>query len=192
MDVAAWLRGLGLEQYDQLFRANDIDGQILCGMTAEDLKEFGISSFGHRRRLLNAITALGGEPPARGAAQLATSTTSAPAATPPIDAERRQLTVMFCDLVGSTALSVRIDAEDLRDIIAAYHRAVAETVAAFDGFVAKYMGDGVLVYFGYPRAHEDDAERAVRSGLGVINAVGRLDGGSVQLQARVGKGLKHL
>ena len=155
-------------------------------MTAEDLKELGISSFGHRRRLLNAITALGGEPPARDAAQLATSTTSAPAATPPIDAERRQLTVMFCDLVGSTALSVRIDAEDLRDIIAAYHRAVAETVAAFDGFVAKYMGDGVLVYFGYPRAHEDDAERAVRSGLGVINAVGRLDGGSVQLQARVG------
>ena len=102
------------------------------------------------------------------------------------DAERRQLTVMFCDLVGSTALSARLDPEDLREVIAAYHRAVAEIVAGFDGFVAKYMGDGVLVYFGYPRAHEDDAERAVRAGLGVIDAVGRLDVKSVKLQARVG------
>ena len=90
------------------------------------------------------------------------------------DAERRQLTVMFCDLVGSTALSARLDPEDLREVIAAYHRAVAETVAGFDGFVAKYMGDGVLIYFGYPEAHEDDAERAVRAGLAVIDEVGRL------------------
>jgi class 3 adenylate cyclase len=93
---------------------------------------------------------------------------------------------MFCDLVGSTALSARFDPEDLREIIGAYHRAVAEIVAGFDGFVAKYMGDGVLIYFGYPRAHEDDAERAVRAGLGVIDAVGRLDFRSVELQARVG------
>ena len=93
---------------------------------------------------------------------------------------------MFCDLVGSTALSARLDPEDLREVIGAYHRAVAETVGRFDGFVAKYMGDGVLVYFGYPRAHEDDAERAVRAGLGVIDAVGRLDVKSVKLQARVG------
>ena len=93
---------------------------------------------------------------------------------------------MFCDLVGSTALSARLDPEDLREIIAAYHRAVAEIVSGFDGFVAKYMGDGVLVYFGYPRAHEDDAERAVRAGLGVIDTVGRLDVKSVKLQARVG------
>jgi len=93
---------------------------------------------------------------------------------------------MFCDLVGSTELSARLDPEDLREVIAAYHRAVSETVAAFDGFVAKYMGDGVLIYFGYPQAHEDDAERAVRAGLGVIDAVGRLDVGSVGLQARVG------
>jgi hypothetical protein len=114
MDVATWLRGLGLEQYAQLFRDNDIDGEILCGMTAEDLKELGISSFGHRRRLLNAITALGGGPPTRDAAQSAT--TSAPAPPPPIDAERRQLTVMFCDLVGSTALSARLDPEDLREV----------------------------------------------------------------------------
>src|SRR3984893_257909 len=186
MDVAAWLRGLGLEQYVQLLRDNDIDGEILCGMTAEDLKELGISSFGHRRRLLNAITALGGEPRTRDVAQSATSVTSALTSPPPIDAERRQLTVMFCDLVGSTALSARPDPDDLREVIAAYHRTVANIVRTFDGFVAKYMGDGVLVYFGYPRAHEDDAERAVRAGLGVIDAIGRLDVKSAKLQARVG------
>ena len=173
MDVAAWLGGLGLEQYAQLFRDNDIDREILSGMTAEDLKELGISSFGHRRRLFNAITALGGEPP-RDADQSARSTTSV--SSPATDAERRQLTVMFCDLVGSTALSTRFDPEDLRELIGAYHHAVADTVGRFDGFVAKYMGDGVLIYFGYPRAHEDDAERAVRAGLAVIEAVGRLPG----------------
>jgi hypothetical protein len=186
MDVAAWLRGLGLEQYAQLFRDNDIDGEILCGMTAEDLKELGISSFGHRRRLLNAITALGGEPPTRDMAQSVTSATPAPIPPPTIEAERRQLTVMFCDLVGSTALSSRLDPEDLREVIGAYHRAVADMVGRFDGFVAKYMGDGVLIYFGYPQAHEDDAERGVRAGLAVIEAVGRLDVKSVELQARVG------
>ena len=146
MDVAAWLRRLGLDQYAQLFRDNDIDGEILCGMTAEDLKELGISSFGHRRRLLNAITALGGEPPTRDVAQSATSPTSAPTSPATIDAERRQLTVMFCDLVGSTALSRRHDPEDLRELIGDYHRTVADTVGRFDGFVAKYMGDGVLIY----------------------------------------------
>ena len=92
----------------------------------------------------------------------------------PMSAERRQLTVMFCDLVGSTALASRLDPEDLRDVIGAYHRCVAETVRRFDGFVAKYMGDGVLVYFGYPTAHEDDAERAVRAGLALVDAVGHL------------------
>ena len=119
---------------------------------------------GHRRRLLDAIAALGaGETP--------------PAPSPPptaSEAERRQLTIMFCDLVGSTALSTRFDPEDLRELIGPYHRAVADTVGRFDGFVAKYMGDGVLVYFGYPQAHEDDAERAVRAGLAVIEAVGRV------------------
>src|SRR5207253_238855 len=156
------------------------------GMTAEDLKELGISSFGHRRKLLNAITALGGEPPTLDVAQSATSATSAPTSPPPIDAERRQLTVMFCDLVGSTELSARLDPEDLREVITAYHHAVADVVTGVDGFVAKYMGDGVLVYFGYPRAHEDDAERAVRAGLGVVDAIGRLDCKAVELQARVG------
>ena len=149
MDIAAWLHGLGLEQYAQLFRDNDIEGEILGGMNAEDLKELGISSFGHRRRLLNAITALGGAPATRDVAQSATSVTSAPTSPPTIDAERRQLTVMFCDLVGSTPLSTRFDPEDLREIVGAYHRCVADTVGRFGGFVAKYMGDGVLIYFGY-------------------------------------------
>jgi class 3 adenylate cyclase/predicted ATPase len=174
MDIAGWLRGLGLEQYAQLFRDNDIDGEILAEMNAEDLKELGISSFGHRRRLFNAITALGGVPATRDVAQSATSVTSAPTSPPTIDGERRQLTVMFCDLVGSTRLSTRFDPEDLREIVGAYHRCVTDTVARFSGFVAKYMGDGVLIYFGYPEAHEDDAERAARAGLAVIDAVGRL------------------
>jgi class 3 adenylate cyclase len=100
--------------------------------------------------------------------------------------ERRQLTVMFCDVVDSTTLAARLDPEDLREVIAAYHNAVSRVVRSFDGFVAKYMGDGVLIYFGYPRAHEDDAERAVRAGLDVINAVGRLEIKSTRLQARVG------
>src|ERR1700694_1387946 len=174
MDVAAWLRGLGLEQYAQLFRDNDIDGAVLCGMTAEDLKELGVSSFGHRRRLFNAIIALGGKPSTRDVTQSATGTTPTSTSPPPPDAEPRQLTVMFCDLVGSTALSPGDAPEVLRELIGDYHRAVAETVGRFDGFVAKYMGDGVLIYFGYPQAHEDDAERAVCAGLAVIETVGRL------------------
>ena len=185
MDVAAWLRGLGLEQYVQLFCDNDIDDEILCGMTVEDLKELGISSFGHRRRLFNAISALRRVPPTRDVAQSATSATSAPTPTPPIDAERRQLTVMFCDLVGSTPLSARLDPEDLRWIIGAYHRCVAEIVESFGGFVARYMGDGVLVYFGYPRAHEDDAERATRCGLALVDRVPQLND-TEELHARVG------
>src|SRR5438552_14384993 len=169
MDVAEWLRGLGLELYAPAFRDNDIDGEVLRRLTGEDLRELGVRSIGHRRRLLDGISALG-------AVSADIASTGASLEVPAqAEAERRQLTVMFCDLVGSTALSAQLDPEDLREVIAAYHRAIAETVAQFDGFVAKYMGDGVLVYFGYPRAHEDDAERAVRAGLGVVDAVGRLD-----------------
>jgi len=180
MDVAEWLRGLGLEQYAPAFRDNDIDGEVLRRLTGEDLRELGVRSIGHRRRLLDAISALGAI-----LADVASTATSldVPAQA---EAERRQLTVMFCDLVGSTALSARFDPEDLREIIAAYHRAVAEIIARSDGFVSRYMGDGVLVYFGYPQAHEDDAERAVRAGLSAIDAVSRLDVKSVKLQARVG------
>src|SRR5215469_4440154 len=163
MDVAAWLRGLGLEQYVPAFRANDVDGEVLPELTADDLIGLGVTSIGHRRKLLAAIAGLGTEPPT--GAQSATSATSASTAAPTIDAERRQLTVMFCDLVGSTPLSARLDPEDLRGVIGAYHRCVTKIVEGFGGFVARYMGDGVLVYFGYPQAHEDDAERATRCGL---------------------------
>jgi len=179
MDIADWLRSLGLSQYEPLFRQNDIDAEVLSELTDGDLEKFGVS-FGHRKRLLKAIAGLG---PAEIASK---PTSSAPKPSSSDAPERRQLTVMFCDLVGSTALSTRFDPEDLREVIAAYHRAVDGVVARFDGFVAKYMGDGVLVYFGYPRAHEDDAERAVRAGLGTIDAVGRLDIKSTKLQARVG------
>jgi class 3 adenylate cyclase/predicted ATPase len=175
MVVAEWLRALGLEQYEQAFRANEIDETVLRSLTAEDLKDLGVGLVGHRRRLLDAIAELRTEAPAAA---------TAPAA--PVDAERRQLTVMFSDLVGSTALSARLDPEDLREVIAAYHRTVADIIAASDGFVSRFMGDGVLVYFGYPKAHEDDAERAVRAGLGAIDAVRRLDVKSVKLQTRVG------
>jgi class 3 adenylate cyclase/predicted ATPase len=180
VDIAAWLHGLRLQQYEQAFRENDVDAEVLPELTADDLISIGVTSVGHRRKLLAAIAALGAGVPGA-------TITVAPHHTPvQADAERRQLTVMFCDLVGSTALSTRLDPEDLREVIGAYHRAVGDMVAGFDGFIANYMGDGVLVYFGYPRAHEDDAERAVRAGLGVIDAVGRLDVKSVKLQAHVG------
>jgi class 3 adenylate cyclase/predicted ATPase len=174
MDIAAWLQDLGLERYAPAFRDNEINERVLPSLTAEDLKDLGVTLVGHRRLLLDAIAALGSAGTA--AAASATAVTAAPpdAPAPSTDAERRQLTVMFCDLVGSTALSTRHDPEDLRELIGDYHRAVAETVGRFDGFVAKYMGDGVLIYFGYPQAHEDDAERAVRAGLAVIEAVGKL------------------
>ena len=180
MDVGDWLRKHGLEQYEPAFRANKIDAGVLPRLSAEDLKDLGVSLVGDRRRLLDAIDAV------RTATPAAARTTASRDALQTGDAERRQLTVMFCDLVGSTALSTRLDPEDLREVIGAYHRAVTEIVTEFDGFISRYMGDGVLVYFGYPQAHEDDAERAVRAGLSAIAAVGRLDVKSVKLQARVG------
>jgi len=180
MDIAAWLQGLGLERYAPAFRDHEIDWDALPKLSADDLRDLGVVLGGHRRRLLEAIAALD-------AKAVATSATAAARYTPArAEAERRQLTVMFCDLVGSTELSARLDPEDLREVIAAYHRAVADVVRGLDGFVAKYMGDGVLVYFGYPNAHEDDAERAVRAGLACIDAVRRLDVKVVKLQARVG------
>ena len=175
MDIAAWLHSLGMQQYEEAFRANAIDAAVLPELTADDLKDLGVNLVGHRRKLLAAIAALRSD-----VGPVLETAAAAPAA------ERRRLTVMFCDLVGSTALSARLDPEDWRDVYAAYHRAVADVVRSFGGFVAKYMGDGVLVYFGYPRPHEDDAERAVRAGIGVVDAVGRLDVKSVKLQGRVG------
>src|SRR5438067_1634681 len=177
MDVRGWLRRVGLQQYEATFRDNEIDDAILPNLTAEDLKDLGVVVVGHRRKLLDAIAALRSQ---------------ASALTPPSDekaaantAERRQVTVMFADLVGSTALSARMDPEDLREIISAYQTCVAETVRRFGGFVAKYMGDGVLVYFGYPQAHEHDAEQAVRAGLGLVSAVSNVKTHAA-LQTRVG------
>jgi class 3 adenylate cyclase len=185
MHVADWLRSLGLEQYEPAFRENEIDDKVLPRLTAEDLKELGVTVVGHRRRLLDAIIALQGEPGATLGGSAPTQGDHPSWASE--GAERRQLTVLFCDVVGSTALASRLDPEDLREIIGAYHRRVAETVVRFDGFVAKYMGDGVLVYFGYPQAHEDNAERAVRAGLALIDAVGMLQSPE-PLQVRVGIG----
>jgi len=168
IDVAEWLKALGLERYEPAFAANDIDAEVLSELTADDLTGIGVSSIGHRRKLLAAIAQLRSKSLHPEAPPLETEGRAG------TEAERRQLTVMFCDLVGSTPLSTRFDPEDLREIVGAYHRCVADTVGRFGGFVAKYMGDGVLVYFGYPEAHEDDAERAARAGLAVIDAVGRL------------------
>jgi class 3 adenylate cyclase/tetratricopeptide (TPR) repeat protein len=180
MDVGAWLRGLGLERYEAAFRENEITEKVLPNLTSDDLKDLGVTIVGHRRTLLDAIAAL----------RTDKSTDAAPlhsiTDTPVKDtAERRQVTVLFSDLVGSTALSARMDPEDLRDLIAAYQKCVAEAVRRYEGFVAKYLGDGALVYFGYPQAHEDDAERAVRAGLDLIAAVSVLKS-PVPLQTRVG------
>ena len=169
MDVGGWLRSLGLECYEAAFRENEIDEALLPNLTADDLKDLGVGIVGHRRKLLDAIAALGADTKAK-----APSALLAPDIPPKDTAERRQVTVMFSDLVGSTALSARMDPEDLREVISAYQKCVAEAVQRFGGFVAKYMGDGVLVYFGYPQAHEDDAEQAVRAGLELVAAVGQL------------------
>jgi class 3 adenylate cyclase len=176
--IADWLKKLGMSEYAERFAENRIDLSVLCHLTDQDLKDIGVL-LGDRRKMLAAIAELAGAVPA------------APEPTAEIEpkaqdsAERRQLTVMFTDLVGSTALSTKLDPEDLRSVIGAYHQRVAETVARFDGFVAKYMGDGVLVYFGYPHAHEDDAERAIRAGLALIEAVGNLRA-QEPLQLRIG------
>ena len=163
MDIDSWLGRIGLAQYVEMFRANDIDIELLRRLTSDDLKDIGVASFGHRKKLLEAIAELAGADPASPQPALIEPK-------PSDSAERRQVTVMFSDLVGSTALSARMDPEDLREVISAYQKCVAETVRRFGGFVAKYMGDGVLAYFGYPEAHEDDAEHAVQAGLALIAA----------------------
>ena len=180
MDLGPWLRSLGLERYEGAFRDNAIDETVLPDLTDQDLEKLGVL-LGHRRKLLRAIAELNG-----GSKDTARPSTGAATAVAPQDtAERRQVTVMFSDLVGSTALSARMDPEDLREVISTYQKCVAETVQRFGGFVAKYMGDGVLIYFGYPRAHEDDAESAVRAALELLAVVAALKA-PVSLQARVG------
>ena len=182
-EVADWLKKLGMSEYAQRFAESDIDIDVLSELTDQDFDRLGVS-LGHRRRMLRAMRELDALPIAAVAERQASAQT-APEPALKDTAERRQVTVMFSDLVGSTALSARMDPEDLREVIAAYQKCVAETVQRFGGFVAKYMGDGVLVYFGYPQAHEDDAERAVRAGLELISAVSALNTNN-PLQTRVG------
>ena len=182
MNLGSWLRRHGLEQYEAAFRDNEIDDAVLPSLTAEDLKDLGVGPVGHRRKLLDAIAALRAEAGASApvsAAPLATDKAAKDAA------ERRQVTVMFSDLVGSTALSARMDLEDLREVISDYQHCVSETVRRFGGFVAKYMGDGVLVYFGYPQAHEDDAERAVRAWISEIGCGGLASNNMRRHSARI-------
>jgi class 3 adenylate cyclase len=167
MDVGAWLRGLGLGQYEASFRGNEIDADVLPELTDQHLKDLGVS-LGHRLKMLRAIRELARD--AQVKAQPAVLAEPKPQDT----AERRQLTEMFCDLVGSTALSARLDPEDMREVIGVYHRCCANLVERNGGFVAKYMGDGVLAYFGYPHAHEHDAERAVQAGLAIVEAAPKL------------------
>jgi class 3 adenylate cyclase len=182
-ETSDWLRGIGLEQYATSFEENAIDGETLRELTADDLRELGVNLVGHRRKILLAIAALRG--PA-GAAAAASAAELHPIENVCGVPERRQLTVMFCDLVGSTALASRLDPEELREIVGAYQSAATEEVQRFGGFVAKYMGDGILVYFGYPNAHEADAERAVQAGLALVEAVGRIEGGRFDLAIRIG------
>jgi class 3 adenylate cyclase len=178
MDVAAWLRGLGLGQYEGTFRENEIEADVLPELMEADLEKLGLP-LGPRKRILKAIANLGEARKTSGA--------ESPAPPPRDAAERRQLTVMFCDLAGSTALSTRLDPEDMRQVIRAYQDTCSGVVARYDGFVAKFMGDGILAYFGFPHAHEDDAERAVRVGLEIVSVVGALKTSAPdKLQVRVG------
>ena len=183
-NIEQWLESLGLETYATVFVENDIDLEVLPELSDDELKELGVS-LGHRKKLLKAIAAFEGDPkPVADADTVAGQST---ADRPRAEAERRQLTIMFCDLVGSTELSARLDPEDLREIMRRYQDSVAGAVSRYGGYVAKYLGDGVLAYFGWPQAHEDQAERAIRSGLDAVAAVEsiRLDSG-LRLRARVG------
>ena len=184
MDILAWLRELGLERYEEAFRENEIAAEILPKLTADDLKDIGVTIVGHRRKLLEAIAAL--TKPALAQQPGPRAEAEAPPTARASAAERRQLTVMFVDLVGSTALSAALDPEEMSAAIRVYQNAVAGETLRFEGHIAKFMGDGVLAYFGWPQAHEDDAERAVRAGLALVKAVGALEAGGRRLAARIG------
>jgi class 3 adenylate cyclase len=182
MDVGGWLRKFGLGQYEANFRDNKIDVDLLADLTDSDLEKLGLP-LGDRKRLMKAIAAL--------PAALAKSGTMEARAVPAASTERRQVNVMFCDLVDSTVLSRQLDPEDYRDLIRAYQDACAGVIARFDGFVAKFMGDGLLAYFGWPRAHEDDAERAINAGLditSVLRAMTAPEGASLAVRVGIATG----
>ena len=197
MDIDGWLRGIGLTQYAEMFRANDVDGELLGRLTNDDLKDIGVASFGHRKKLLEAIAELGGAPTLTPASPVVPAQIPAAAAPPLISApaeaagERRYLTVMFCDLVGSTGISAQLDAEEWRDLVGAYLDAASAAVTEMGGHVAKKLGDGLLARFGYPLAHENDAERAARAALSIQRALAELNRkntgtGKPELSARIG------
>src|SRR6266403_981717 len=176
--IAEWLTSIGLSEYAQRFADNAIDLSVIRDLTEQDLNDLGVL-LGHRRKILRAIAELGGVAP--------TLDQTASEAMLRDEAERRHLTVMICDLVGSTALSARLDPEDMRAVIDAYHAACARITRTYDGFLAEFRGDGILAYFGYPLAHEDDAERTVRAGLDIIAAVARLETRAAEpLAVRIG------
>ena len=181
MDIAAWLRGLGLEQYEPAFRDNAIDGAVLPRLTSDDLKDIGVAQVGHRRKLLDAIAAL--RVPAPAVTPSAVEATSpppkvTPAVAAPSGGERRQITVMFCDLVGSTALSARLDPEDMREIVGVYYRCCADLITKAGGFVAKYMGDGVLALWcmdgSVAPSVRPDGDQWIRAEVGMPKLVIRL------------------
>ena len=187
MDVADWLRELGFERYEAAFGENDVDAELLLGLTDNDLKDIGVISLGHRRRLLEAIAALRlkdapADDPVRFSPSPPASPTESLAET---RGERRQLTVMFCDLAGSTALGEKLDPEELRSLLHAYRKLCGDVIARYDGFVARYVGDGILTYFGWPTAHEEDAERAVRAALEIVDTVKRASS-TEDLSVRIG------
>jgi hypothetical protein len=176
MDVVVWLRSLGRGQYERAFRENEIDETVLPNLTAEDLKELGVAALGHRRKLLDAIAALHADTNPKGvptAQASAAPPTSAPAAE--ATGERRYLTIMFCDLVGSTSIAAQLDAEEWRDLVGAYLNAASAAVTEMGGHVAKKLGDGLMVLFGYPAAQENDAERAARAALSIQRALAEVN-----------------
>ena len=175
--VTEWLESIGLSEYAQRFTENGVDLSVVRDLTDQDLKDLGVL-LGHRRKLFRAIAELDDGRP--GPTEIATEPRR------PGEAERRHLTVMFCDLVGSTALSAQLDPEDMRSLIAAYHSCIAEVIGRHQGKIARYTGDGVLVYFGYPQAHEDDAERAVRAALALVVAIANIRDVFAKLQVRIG------
>src|SRR5215470_153219 len=173
MDVGGWLRNLGFGRYEPAFAKNAIDSDVLPELTESDLEKLGIP-LGDRKRLIRAIRAMRADAP--GALIASEVREDAQRGQPRVAAaERRHLTVLICDLVGSTALSARLDPEDMNAVMDAYHAACARIMLSYDGFIGDFRGDGILAYFGYPRAHEDDAERAVRAGLDIIAAIGQLE-----------------
>ena len=188
MDVGGWLRGLGLDQYEVNFRENKIDADVLPRLTADDLKDIGVSAVGDRRRLLDAIATLAGAAPTDAARR---APHSAPPKGPHLAAERRPITVMFCDLVGSTSLAAKLDAEDWRNLVNAYLDDASAAVTGLGGHVLKKLGDGLMALFGYPQAQENDAERAVRAALAIQRAISEINArnaakGAPELSARIG------